>query len=193
MAGFLSLFGVAQPANRVLEALNAFKDSEGEGVEVFDPKNGNTVVLADPALNRIDEILSELSKKLDTSVIRIFFGEESYWGYEMYNSGNRVDEFMTYPNYWEKLTDEKYQKRLGNAKVVANHWPNLEPSEIDRYLVDHNKLEEGRRGEKAYPQDENNYGDCWQLTDFMEKLALPYPIDDEGELVHPSVGALAIN
>jgi hypothetical protein len=34
--------------------------------------------------------------------------------------------------------------------------------------------------DNAYPDDEFPYNDCWQVTDFMCRLGLVYPIDDQG-------------
>ena len=35
---------------------------------------------------------------------------------------------------------------------------------------------------KAYESDTFGFNDCWQLTDFMQKLGLSYPIDEEGKI-----------
>jgi hypothetical protein len=32
---------------------------------------------------------------------------------------------------------------------------------------------------KAYPDDQFAYGDCRQLTDFMGRLGLKFPLDEE--------------
>ena len=34
---------------------------------------------------------------------------------------------------------------------------------------------------KAYDEDEFPIGDCWQVVDFMGKLGLTYPVDDQGQ------------
>jgi hypothetical protein len=34
---------------------------------------------------------------------------------------------------------------------------------------------------KAYEEDGHAIGDCWQLADFMRKLGLTYPVDDQGQ------------
>ena len=55
----------------------------------------------------------------------------------------------------------------------------IEPKDIENYLVSWDSLDWDSL-EKAYPSDEFEIGDCWQLLDFMKKIKLPYPIDDNG-------------
>ena len=33
---------------------------------------------------------------------------------------------------------------------------------------------------KAYPDDQFRYNNCFQISDFMKRLGLVYPIDDRG-------------
>ena len=36
---------------------------------------------------------------------------------------------------------------------------------------------------KAYADDEFNFGDDWQLLDFMRRLSLPFPLAPDGQPV----------
>jgi hypothetical protein len=65
----------------------------------------------------------------------------------------------------------------GDANIIVNYLNDVKPEDIDKYLVRWDLDEE--ETEKAYSTDE--YGqEEWQLTDFMHKLNLPYPLNANG-------------
>jgi hypothetical protein len=53
------------------------------------------------------------------------------------------------------------------------------PESIGNYLFDWDLDDEDP--DKAYPDDEFPFNDCWQVTDFMRRLGLIYPVDDHGK------------
>jgi hypothetical protein len=42
---------------------------------------------------------------------------------------------------------------------------------------------EAESQEKAYPEDEFKNGCDWQMCDFIKKLGLIYPMDNEGKIL----------
>ena len=52
------------------------------------------------------------------------------------------------------------------------------PESIREYL--HEWDLEADDSDLAYDDDQFPYNDCWQVTDFMRRLGLVYPIDEEG-------------
>ena len=61
--------------------------------------------------------------------------------------------------------------------ISLKYLKNVKQKDIDRYLVRWDL--EADEVEKAYPNDEFTQED-WQLLDFMNKLELPDPLNDDG-------------
>ena len=98
--------------------------------------------------------------------------------YLLYNNGKVVDQFNPVPDYWdENITNEEIESWKGNASIVVNYVSYIKSKDIERYLVRWDLNEE--ESTKAYPTDEFTKEE-WQLVDFMTKLKLPYPLDDNG-------------
>ncbi|MBX2924362.1 MAG: hypothetical protein KF746_19325 [Chitinophagaceae bacterium] len=96
----------------------------------------------------------------------------------LYKDGEVIDQFNPIPDYWDaNISDEEIGSWKGNAKTIAELFPFIKTSDIDKYLVRWDLEEE--EPSKAYSTDEFTKED-WQLVDFMTKLKLPYPIDDNG-------------
>ena len=101
--------------------------------------------------------------------------------YSLYEDGKTVDQFNPIPDYWQEIDDKERQSWRGDAKEVAKRVPNLSPELISKYLIPwSDEILESDERIKAYPDDEFFYGDDWQLTDFMKRLDLVYPLDDKG-------------
>ena len=79
----------------------------------------------------------------------------------------------------EEFPDEERELWAGNAEAVTRHWPGVEAKDIENYLVTWDLDQE--EPDKAYDDDEFDYHDCWQVVDFMRKLGLEYPVDDQGK------------
>jgi hypothetical protein len=78
------------------------------------------------------------------------------------------------------VSEEDRKAWSGNAAVVGKYWPGLVPEAIGNYLFDWD-LEDADPG-NAYPDDQFPYNDCWQVKDFMHRLGLVYPLDDDGKV-----------
>ena len=109
------------------------------------------------------------------------------WMFVLYQEGKVVDQFNPIPEYWKDVDAKERQSWRGNAIEVAKRVPKLSPESISKYLIpwDDEILESSERM-KAYPDDKFYYGDDWQLTDFMKRLGLVYPLDDKGTPLGPT-------
>ncbi len=194
MGLFLAMSGVAN-SNRaaVEEALRAYATERGGTLETVgkstDPSDalliadlGNHVTVMYPdEFVQWDEASQYLSKALNTSVVSLHIHDEDLWMYVLFSKDEQVDQFNPIPDYWsDKLSDAERQAWAGNAAIVAQHWPGLVPEAISNYLFqwDLNEYD----SDNAYADDEFPYNDCWQITDFMRRLGLAYPIDDDGKI-----------
>lgn len=72
----------------------------------------------------------------------------------------------------------------GDAGLIARVWPAVEVEEVRNYLVRWD-LDDDEPG-KAYSVDRFHFRSCFQLIDFMRKLGLAYPLDDEGQVLGES-------
>jgi hypothetical protein len=127
-----------------------------------------------------DEASKYLSESLGVPVISLHIHDGDLWMYVLYHDGEEIDQFNPIPDYWsEDLSPEERSSWAGDAGVVAENWEGLDAASIDRYLVTWD-LDEDNPG-KAYEADKYPIGDCWEVVDFMGKLGLTYPVDDEGQ------------
>jgi hypothetical protein len=126
-----------------------------------------------------DEATRYLSESLAVPVISLHVHDGDLWMYVLYRDGEEVDQFNPIPDYWtEALSPEERSSWAGDANVVAENWEGVDAASIERYLEtwDHDDDDPG----KAYEEDGHAIGDCWQIVDFMRKLDLIYPVDDQG-------------
>ena len=127
--------------------------------------------------------LRDLSEELGKPVFSFHIHDGDLWMYVLFDQGQEVDRFNPMPDYWEELDDEAERESWrGNATAVAERVPGLAPESIERYLIfwdDEILLSAGRP--KAYPNDKFHIGDDWQIVDFMRRVGLSLPIDEQGQ------------
>jgi hypothetical protein len=193
MGEFLAMSGVSKASRRdVLHCLEEFALSHGGKLtpapggqpyadlvvsgEDFSPL---TIMYPDQFLGW-DEASQYLSTCLGVPVISLHIHDGDLWMYTLYRDGEEIDQFNPIPDYWSaELSPEERSSWEGNASVVAQCFEDVEVPSIEKYLVTWN-LDTEEPG-KAYEDDEFPFNDCWQLTDFMSKLGLVYPIAEHGQ------------
>jgi len=192
MGLFLAMSGVANASRATVEeALRAYAAEKGGTLETVGTSadlsdalliadSGNHVTVLYPSdFMKWDDASEYLSRTLGTSVLSLHIHDEDLWMYILFSKGEPVDQFNTVPDYWQKkMPKSDRQIWAGNAAVVAQHWPGLLPEAIREYLHEWDR-DEGD-SDLAYDDDQFSYNDCWQMTDFMRRLGLVYPIDDQG-------------
>ena len=194
MGLFLAMSGVANSTRVAVEdALRAYATERGGTLETIgtstDPsdalliaESGSHVTVMYPGeFVQWDEASQFLSRTLGTAVFSLHIHDEDLWMYVLFAKGEQVDQFNPIPNYWQrKMPEVDRQAWSGNASLVAQHWPGVVPESIGNYLCEWD-LDEGD-SDNAYAHDQFPYNDCWQVTDFMHRLGLAYPIDDQGKV-----------
>jgi hypothetical protein len=192
MGLFLAMSGVANASRTAVEeALRAYATEGGGTLEAVDPstdlsdalliaESGSHVTVLYPSdFMKWDAASEHLSTALGTSVFSLHVHDEDLWMYVLFSKGEQVDQFNPIPDYWhKKMPKRDKQVWAGNAAVVARHWPGVVAETIGNYLFEWDRDEED--SDNAYDDDQFPYNDCWQVTDFMGRLGLVYPIDDEG-------------
>jgi hypothetical protein len=165
MGNFIDLAGCLAPIERVRTAL-----AGAPAASCYAEQSDRTLVLVAEA--RGDErFAKELARTLDVPTFSFHIHDDDLWLYEFYVGGELIDKFNTCPSYWKKLPAEEEAAWYGNADLLAKHWVDLDPESIRRYLGPRDAEASG----KAYPDDEFESWDCWQLTDFLKKLGIPHP------------------
>ncbi len=195
MGEFISMSGVkGSTRTDVVRSLRQFASSKGGLMEPASPQaepfghllisgdeNGPVTVVYPYNFSGCDKSSSFLSASLGAPVLSLHIHDGDFWMYVLFVDGEVVDRFNPIPDYWSDLISlEQRSEWKGDAEVLARTWQGLDASSIEKYLVPWD-LDLENAGE-AYVDDIYPYGDCWQLTDFMKKLGLVYPIDDEGEI-----------
>lgn len=143
-------------------------------------------------LHDSEGVAAALSESLGLPVIDLHFSDDVIWGYTLFQAGREVDRYASRPNYWEEQSPEEIKKQSGNALVVASVWPEVTADEIVEYLTNKELLTDEAEESRAYPEDHFSVSDAWQLCDFMRKLGLNYPFDEEGEPTSQPITSLLI-
>jgi hypothetical protein len=192
MGNFLALSGViGKTQNEVCASLTNYANSVGGGIQqdnthnsdnenccIVEEANGNTTIFCPYGYVEWDDSSEFISRELNATVFSLHIHDSDLWMYLLYNNGKVVDQFNPVPDYWdENITEEEIESWKGNASVVAKYVSYIKPKDIEKYLVRWDLDEE--ESTKAYPTDEFTKEE-WQLVDFVTKLKLPYPLDDNG-------------
>lgn len=156
---------------------------EDELLIVAESELGNVTVLYPSSFLNWDAASRHLSSALGKPVFSLHVHDGDLWMYVLFADGREVDRFNPVPDYWEELSDEDLAAWAGDAANVCRHWPNVSKSQIANYLVRWTEAGHENYGDKAYPEDEAGIGEDWQIVDFMAKVGLVYPVDEQGGLV----------
>lgn len=192
MGLFLALNSVVgRSAAEVANSLSKFVQQSGGGLEPSTQAtlahngcgileaNGNTTILFPDHFMQWDDAAAFISAELHAPVFSFHIHDSDLWMYILYVDGTDEDQFNPIPEYWDDNIDEgerEYWK--GDTAVLARFLPHINSSIIEKYLVHWD--EDMDTASKAYPDDEFNFED-WQLLDFMRKLQLPIPLNDDLE------------
>jgi hypothetical protein len=192
MGTFLSLTSViGKTKEEVVTSLTNYARSVGGGVEkenlpvdsnnccVVEEANGNTSVFYPHGYVEWDTSSEFISRDLNAPVFSFHIHDGDLWMYILFVNGKTVDQFNPVPDYWDgDISDEEIQSWSGNAATIIKYIGTAKQGDIQNYLVRWDAEEE--ESKKAHPDDEYEQED-WQLLDFMRKLGLPYPLDDDYE------------
>ena len=191
MGLFLSMSGViGKTKEEVEKCLKEFaKNNDGDLLKehlanenpnfcVLYEKNGNVNIFWPSGIDEFGDISKYLSEKLNCPVFFFHIHDGDLWLYFLYNKGGLVDQFNPIPDYWDNsLTQAEIDEQKGNPQIVSALIPYVRKEDIMNYFV---RWDLEAEPYKAYPQDEFNNED-WQIVDFMKKVGLEYPIDDDGK------------
>ena len=195
MGMFLALAGIiGKSQNEVIASLTNYANSVGGGVQedntidsdndnccIVQEANGNTTIFFPNYFLEWDAASEFISRELNATVFSLHIHDGDLWMYVLYNNGKVVDQFNPIPDYWdENISDEEIESWKGNASIVTNYVSYVKTEEIENYLIRWDLDDDEDDDEKAYQTDEFTNED-WQLLDFMAKLKLPYPFDDNGK------------
>lgn len=152
-------------------------DNDNKNFSVIEEANGNTTIFYSAYFFKWDECASYLSEALNTPVFVLQIYDGDFWAYTLFYDGEVKDQFMPIPDYFdENVSDEEINSWKGNVQILIKYVPYLIKEDVEKYLI---RWDLEQEEIKAYDDDE--FTNCeWQLTDFMKKLRLSYPIDNEG-------------
>ena len=192
MGLFLALNGIiGKSQEEVIPHLTNFsKQNSGDCVpEIGSTDNGDIAVVLESSGNTSlllphnfmhwDDLAKYLSEKLNCPVFSFHIHDDDLWMYVLYESGDEIDHFNPIPDYWsDDLSEEEINFWMGQpdkiSKIIG-----IEPDLISDYFQRWDlEQDEG----KAYDNDEFEYCDAWQMCDFMKRIGLFYPMDENGNI-----------
>ncbi len=160
----------------ISEAAEAYKDNieefqvKEENCRYTEYNNGITITFHKGIPS--PEFLAAFSLKTDSPLLFLYIYVGDYWGYTLYDKGKEIDDFSTMPDYFIRSYD-KIQNSAEHAARIAECF-GVNKDAIKNYLIAWTDERMYNEEAKAYFDDRTSYGDCWQMTDFMEKLGFPY-------------------
>jgi hypothetical protein len=190
MGTFLSLNAVIGKSSAVVtDSLRNYARTAGGGLEqqayngtadgacVIASANGNTTILFPDGYTDWENCAAFISEELQAPVLFLHIHDGDFWMYVLYDKGILTDRFNPEPDYWEEdMSDADLNAWRGDVLKLLPYFPQLRAADMDRYLV---RWQEDAEDETyAYPSDAYAQ-EAWQLTDFMAKLGIPYPVDDD--------------
>lgn len=133
------------------------------------------------------DFVSTLGMISDLPWFELRIQEGSLWDYAFYLGNKDIDLFSTMPEYWEDPDDPGFAKYVeswkGNASLIARVW-SIPVDRIDQYLKHWGHIRDEENDTfrtvlkgKAYPTDRFEYGDIWQVLDFLNALGGRDPFD----------------
>lgn len=152
------------PGFEVNESKCRYLDRPGKGIQIL-LNEGNVT---------FDKFSEQLSEKLNTWLMFLYIYDEDFWGYFLYDKGKEIDRFSPEPDYFGE--DEEPKTYSGNAEIVSRYFGVAKES-IEKYLTPWTSEQYDEGDIFAYEGDEFAYADCWQMSDFMDKLGFPYGWD----------------
>jgi len=145
-------------------------------------------------------LCQEIGKALNCAWIELRIQEGNHWEYDLFLGDINIDRFSADPDYFDPERDDKEELKgkpklvaksfnidIGRIEKYIQWWgPIIEPINeeiihqvntelgnikiVSRSLDDILKTPKRRLSGKAYEYDEFEYGDCWQMADFMKAL-----------------------
>lgn len=136
--------------------------------------NGVSILVNDGCIGYGD-LAGAISKEYGKAVLLLYIYDGDYWGYDLYDCGEKMDQFNPMPDYFDDVSKEVIQKSKGNAELISKYF-SVDKADIEKYLV---LWSDDTINEKAYEDDEFEYRSDWQMADFMRKLGYPYEFGEE--------------
>jgi hypothetical protein len=156
--------------------------TDDPNIAVITQGGPNTTILFPREFMHSDVLSQHLSKDLQVPVFSFHIHDGDLWMFLLFDKGEKVTQFNSVPEYWRELDSEEKASWLGDAEVVCRHIAGLSPESIRNYFIEWTDDVAGS-GRKAYPDDEFAYGQDWQMTDFMRRVDLKYPVGNDGNTV----------
>lgn len=195
MGLFLSMSGIVGAKKEAVEsALRSFADlhsgefrqqadksTEESDTLVLCETGGNCSILYPSDFFDWDEASAYISAQLGTAVFSFHIHDEDLWMFDLFVNGESVARFNPLPDYWDdEISEAERESWAGDAEAVAAHVPGVSAEAVRPYLKFWTCEDEDPG--KAFPDDEFGYEDCWQLCDFLKRVGLLYPVDEEGRV-----------
>jgi len=127
-----------------------------------------------------DEASQFISSDLRVPVFSLHIHDEDLWMFILFDKGEQVAQFNPLPEYWDdNISEEERVAWAGDPASVAARVPGISVASISPYFR-HWEFGDDNPG-KAFPDDQYQFHDCWQMCDFIRKIGLIYPLDDAGK------------
>jgi hypothetical protein len=141
----------------------------------------NTTILYPSQFMFSEESSQHISKDLQVPVFSFHIHDGDLWMFILFDNGERATQFNPIPEYWGELDPQEKFAWAGDVERLTRLVPGLSADAIRNYFVEWT-VDIVASSRKAYPDDSFEYGVDWQLTDFMRRVGLKYPVRDDGSL-----------
>lgn len=128
-----------------------------------------------------------LADALSVPILVFHMYEDDYWQYDLYMRQKMIDTYNVSIVFYPPEAQPSQEALQIKPHTLSQYWPNINILDIKHYFVpwreDEYNHSNTTTSRKAYEDDVYRRGDVWQLSDFMQKLGLAFPISVTRSLI----------
>ena len=174
----------------VVDGLRSFAEARGgsiaQSARALDEPNtlalsadgGNCVALYPWEFLEWEEASEHLSIHLNGPVFFFHIHDGDFWVLVLFDKGRRVTQFNPIPAYWDdNISAKERASWAGDADAIAACVPGISAEAIRPYFCEWHLPAHNREG-RAFPDDQFEFNDCDQLRDFLRRIGVQYPLNE---------------
>ncbi|WP_269540675.1 hypothetical protein [Cerasicoccus fimbriatus] len=171
----MDLFDAIKSASKATGVFVHPYDGPGKSLMLSVSEKGSVYSMDQPYADGDEHFFEALAVELEAAYLKAEVIENNHWAFSLLRGGILLDRFDSCPEYFSAARDEAMVRSFeGRPEVLAEVW-GIGVNEIERYFRCWGRFSdlEGFKitlTGRAYESDQCEYGDYFQIYDFLSKL-----------------------
>lgn len=171
----VDLFDAVEGASKATGVFAQSYDGPGKSMMLIVSETDGVYSMAQPYVDGDEHFFEALAVELEAAYLNAQVIENNHWSFSLLRDGMLIDRFDSCPEYFSEERDEAVVLAYeGKPKILAEVW-GIDVREIERYYRCWGRFTDPdgfviSLGGRAYESDEFEYGDFFQIYDFLAKL-----------------------